>query len=217
MPEGTTGAAGPPDYRALFERSPAKLLVLDTNLRIAAATDSYLEATMTVREEILGRHLFDVFPDNPGDPGADGVANLSASLDHVLRHRAPHRMREQKYDVRRPAERGGEFEERWWLPENSPILDDLGNVVWIVHHVLDVTELHTTYRNLEAALGEAREARKAAEQANRAKSEFLSRMSHELRTTPSSASPSSATSTSFPTTSGRTSPTSPAREGTCSP
>ena len=35
---------------------------------------------MTRREEVIGRPLFEVFPDNPEDPGATGVRNLRASL-----------------------------------------------------------------------------------------------------------------------------------------
>jgi hypothetical protein len=37
--------------------------------------------------EILGRNIFDVFPDNPDDPSATGVANLRASLGRVLTQR----------------------------------------------------------------------------------------------------------------------------------
>ena len=72
-----------PDFRALFEAAPGLYLVLDPELRIVAASDAYLDATMTRREEIVGRDLFDVFPDNPDDPGADGVSNLAASLERV--------------------------------------------------------------------------------------------------------------------------------------
>jgi len=38
----------------------------------------------TRREAIVGRHMFDVFPDNPADVGATGVRNLRASLERVL-------------------------------------------------------------------------------------------------------------------------------------
>ena len=56
------------DYRALFESAPGPYLVLTPDLMIVAVSEAYSRATMTKREEILGRHLFEVFPDNPDDP-----------------------------------------------------------------------------------------------------------------------------------------------------
>ncbi len=41
-----------PNFRAIFEQSPDRYLVLDPNLRIVAVTDSYLQATMTKREKL---------------------------------------------------------------------------------------------------------------------------------------------------------------------
>jgi two-component system, cell cycle sensor histidine kinase and response regulator CckA len=49
-----------PDLRALFESAPGLYLVLTPDLRIVAVTDAYLAATMTTRDGILGRHLFDI-------------------------------------------------------------------------------------------------------------------------------------------------------------
>ncbi|HMC64672.1 MAG TPA: PAS domain-containing protein, partial [Gemmataceae bacterium] len=73
-----------PDFRALFESAPGLYLVLDPDLRIVAASDAYLHATMTKQDEIVGRGIFEVVPDNPADEGATGVRNLSASLKRVL-------------------------------------------------------------------------------------------------------------------------------------
>src|SRR5207248_8730829 len=89
-----------PDFRALFESAPGLYLVLTPELKIVAVSDAYLRATMTRREEILGRGLFDVFPDNPDDPHATGARNLRASLDRVLQNRVPDTMPVQKYDIR---------------------------------------------------------------------------------------------------------------------
>jgi signal transduction histidine kinase/DNA-binding response OmpR family regulator len=130
-----------PDFRALFESGPALYLVLDPSLRIVAVSDAYLSATMTKRDDILGRELFDVFPDNPDDVEATGVSNLRASLDRVLQHRVADAMALQKYDIRRPIEEGGAFEVRYWSPLNSPVLDQRGEVVYVIHRVEDVTEL----------------------------------------------------------------------------
>lgn len=130
----------PPDFQALFEAVPGLYLVLTPDLKIVAVSDAYLQATMTRREAILGRGLFEVFPDNPDDVGATGVNNLNASLQRVLQNRTPDAMAVQKYDVRRPEVEGGGFEERYWSPLNSPVLGADGTVTYIIHRVEDVTE-----------------------------------------------------------------------------
>lgn len=129
-----------PDFRTLFETAPGLYLVLDPQLRIIAVTDAYLRATMTQRAAIVGRGIFDVFPDNPDDPAAGGVGILQASLARVLRHRAEDVMPVQKYDIRKPENEGGGFEARYWSPVNSPVLAADGTVACIIHRVEDVTE-----------------------------------------------------------------------------
>ncbi|MFB3924126.1 MAG: PAS domain-containing protein [Terriglobia bacterium] len=132
-----------PDFRTLFELGPALQLVLKPNspqFTIVAVSGAYLQATMTRREEILSRGIFDVFPDNPDDPTATGVRNLRASLDRVLRERVTDMMAVQKYDIRRPESEGGGFEERYWSPVNSPVFGREREVTFIVHSVQDVSE-----------------------------------------------------------------------------
>jgi signal transduction histidine kinase len=129
-----------PDYRKLFESVPGLYLVVAPDLRIVAVSDTYLRATMTSRDTILGRGIFEVFPDNPDDLEATGVSNLRSSLENVLASRRADTMAVQKYDVRRPDSEGGGFEERYWSPQNSPVLGDNGEVLFIIHRVEDVTE-----------------------------------------------------------------------------
>jgi PAS domain-containing protein len=88
MPGSNSPRPNPtPDFKALFESVPGLYLVLAPDFRIIAVSDAYLRATMTRRETILGRGLFEVFPDNPDDPTATGVGNLRASLERVLANR----------------------------------------------------------------------------------------------------------------------------------
>ncbi|HJV37538.1 MAG TPA: ATP-binding protein [Geothrix sp.] len=129
-----------PDFRLIFESSPGLYLVLDPRLVIVGVSDAYLSATLTRRENILGRGIFDVFPDNPEDPRATGVANLRESLYRVLSLKRPDTMAVQKYDIRRPAPEGGGFERRYWSPLNAPVLSQDGEVRFILHRVEDVTE-----------------------------------------------------------------------------
>jgi signal transduction histidine kinase len=124
-------------FRALFESLPGLYLVLKPDLTIAAVSDAYLKATMTKREDILGKNLFEVLPDNPDEPGATGATNLRASLNRVIQGRRSDTMPIQKYDVRRP---DGVFEERYWSPVNSPVLSADEEIAYIIHRVEDVTD-----------------------------------------------------------------------------
>jgi signal transduction histidine kinase len=164
----------------LLEAAPGAYLILDPELRIAGVTEAYLAATMTVREQIVGRYLFDVFPDNPDDPHASGSRNLRASLETVLATGARHAMPVQKYDIRRPVADGGGFEERYWKPVNTPVILD-GRVAYIIHAVEDVTDL-ARLEYLRGKNAEAAEELESMRAADRAKDEFIAIISHELRT-----------------------------------
>jgi PAS domain S-box-containing protein len=197
--------------QSLFESLPGLFLILTPELKIVSASDAYLEATMTRREDLLGRGVFEVFPDNPDDPRATGVSNLLASLDRVRNTARPDTMAIQKYDIRRP---DGVFEERYWSPINSPVLGADGRIEYLIHRAEDVTEfvrqksqpasdtvqlrirmeqmeteifrnsqqLQAANQQLQDANTQLQHAKADAEAANRAKSTFLSTMSHEIRT-----------------------------------
>lgn len=204
------GSADTPDYRVLFESVPGLYLVLSVDFRILGASNAYLRATMTARDAIVGRALFDVFPDNPDDAGATGVSNLRASLERVLVTREADAMAVQQYDVRRPETEGGGFEERYWSPVNTPVLDAQGELRYIIHAVEDVTEYlrlrqqgvkqeqlaaelrSRTHRMEWEVVERARQIQDANRSLQRANDElkrvdqvktlFFANMSHELRT-----------------------------------
>lgn len=144
-----------PDFQALFEACPGLYLVLLPNLpifTIVAVSNAYLQATMTKREGILGKGIFEAFPDNPNDSRATGVRNLRTSLERVVISKIFDTMAVQKYDVARPQTAGGGFEEKYWSPVNSPVLDTDKNILYIIHRVEDVTELmYLKQKGLEQA------------------------------------------------------------------
>lgn len=168
------------DFRRLFESAPCAYLVLDRDFRIVTATDSYLAATRTRRDAITGRDIFEVFPDNPDDPNATGTRNLRASFETVLRTGAPHTMAVQKYDIRKPEAEGGGFEERHWMPVNSPVMAG-GRVEYIIHQVEDVTNV-VRMRELQGQNDQATDQLRSMRATDRAKDEFIAIISHELRT-----------------------------------
>jgi PAS domain S-box-containing protein len=142
----------PADFQRVFEQSPDAYLLLapEEPFTILAVSDAYLRATMTERGAILGRGVFEVFPDNPEDPNAMGVHNIRTSLARVLSTRAADRMPVHQYDIRRPEAEGGGFEERYWRPINTPVLGPDGQVLHLMHRVEDVTEYVRLSRRDEA-------------------------------------------------------------------
>lgn len=128
--------------RKIFEADKRPHLIVDPRpgLHIVDINDTYGAATMTSRLSIAGQRLFDVFPDNPDDLAADGVSNLMRSLKTAAETGRPHVMAMQRYDVRDVT---GRFVEKHWQPVNTPILDANGSLVFILHHVEDVTDYST--------------------------------------------------------------------------
>jgi len=136
--EAAFGAVPENRYRRIFDGAPQCYLLLTPDFTIVEANRAYLRATMTSLAAIAHRPLFDIFPDNPGDPGANGVRNLSASLQTVLRDKAEGVMPVQRYDIRRP---DGGWDMRYWKATNTPLIDAGGGVEFILHHAEDVTAI----------------------------------------------------------------------------
>lgn len=128
------------DFQSVFESAPDPYLVLNPQFVIVAVSRAYTSATMTQRADIVGRSIFEVFPDNPDDPSADGVSNLLASLQRVARTLRPDAMPLQKYDIPNPQAEGGGFAQRYWRPLNTPVTGPDGGLRFIIHRVEDVTE-----------------------------------------------------------------------------
>src|SRR4051812_45049772 len=127
------------DSRRLFETAPVLTLVLDRDLRVVAASDAFLAATMTRREAIVGQDLFRVFPTDPERPGFRGEKLARELLGRVLREGKPQRLSLQRYDVPRPAAAGGGFERRYWTALFSPFAgrDGVSHIVCTVEDVTD--------------------------------------------------------------------------------
>lgn len=137
LSESSSNGRAEVDYQAVLDALPRPTLILEPpDYVMIAANPARHQATNTRPEDVLGRKLFDVFPDNPDDAESTGEANLRASLRRVLETRRPDVMAVQKYDIPAP---GGGFEERWWSPINTPVLGPDGSVRYIIHQVDDVT------------------------------------------------------------------------------
>jgi PAS domain S-box-containing protein len=76
------------DYRAMFESAPGPFLVLDPDFTIVAVSDAYLAATMRTRDEIIGRGIFEAFPDRGAEDIAESNRELHTANAELQRARA---------------------------------------------------------------------------------------------------------------------------------
>lgn len=134
-----------------FQHNWSPYMLVDSDLRIRAANKAYERATAQPGDALIGELPFDVFPDNPADPHADGVATLSASLEKVFRRGVRHSVGIQRYDIP-DGQRSGEFLHRVWTPVNSPIKND-GNTAAVLNQVQDITRAIVPSAKYTAAMG----------------------------------------------------------------
>jgi PAS domain-containing protein len=131
------------DYELVFNLMPGMCLVLDPAFTIMAQNFEHAMITLSIAKDVVGKNLFEVFPDNPNHSAADGVSAVRASLLKVLKSREADAMPVIRYDVQ--GERGP-FQARWWAITNTPILGEDGTVRWIINRAEDVTELEELRR-----------------------------------------------------------------------
>lgn len=138
------------DYEAVFQSLPIPVLLLTPDFVMVDANSAYERVSGHSRAELAGRGIFEVFPDNPAEPGVAATSNLSESLRRAAESGQPDMMALQRYDVEVPG-KPGVFEERYWCPVNVPVLGPDGQVELLLYSAEEVSDLIRKYVEAEAA------------------------------------------------------------------
>jgi two-component system sensor histidine kinase/response regulator len=146
--------------QSLVENLPVEIYRKDIEGRFIFANKRFCDIKCMPLAEILGKTNFDIDPPE--------LALKYQAIDKAL------------METRRPAEREAFWhdsngEERWSRIVELAVLDTSGDVVATQGMSWDVTSAKHAEQNLKLA-------KEAAEEAGRAKIEFLAKMSHEIRT-----------------------------------
>jgi PAS domain S-box-containing protein len=104
---------------------------------IEAVNDAYLAVTHRRREDLLGRPLFECFPESQATLDDQGSGRIAASFLRALAGE-PALIAAQRYDLPIPG-RAGEFEEHYWDFSTVIVRDDDGRILSLLHEVQDVT------------------------------------------------------------------------------
>jgi hypothetical protein len=128
------------NYEKIFNSILTYQVIVGLDFRIIGATDAYIGISRAKKVDILGMSILEAFPENPHNPHSDGMKKLGESLRKVIETKQAHDMGILRYDI--PSGSGdGTFLERWWRCRNDPVLNDNGEVQWIVSNVDDINSM----------------------------------------------------------------------------
>ena len=133
-----------PDFKALFDASPYPYLLLSApDLTIIGANAAYLRSTGKTGQEILGRYVFDAFPENPDEPESTNVAEVRTSIERAIATRLPDTTPFLRYAVPHETAEGTVFREIYWSAVHTPVLGADGEVAFVAQNAIDVTDLYS--------------------------------------------------------------------------
>ena len=124
------------DFERLFQKLPSPHMVLDRDLTFVAVNAAYEQALMRKREELVGRGLFEMFPND-----SESGKRLRESIERVFENNQSDTLAYIRYAIPLPAERGGGFEERYWTAVHTPLEDAAGNIRYLMQNTVDVTDI----------------------------------------------------------------------------
>ncbi len=135
------------DRGAAFEASPNPYVLLTPDLRIAEVNQAYMDVTGAKRSEVLGQPLFAAFDSGPGSDAPENVRQVRSSLEKARDTRQRDHLAVVRFSMPRTQPDGSEtFEERLWSATHTPILNADGEVVMLLQHTMDVTDLAPVIR-----------------------------------------------------------------------
>ncbi|MDQ6814528.1 MAG: PAS domain-containing protein, partial [Bacteroidota bacterium] len=127
------------DFR-VFEATPGNslLIKLDApNFTIVAVTEGMIQKSGMSKAQLINKPFFEPFPGNTDDPDFTGQNAVITSFEHVISCKELHRMPVIRYDLQNDE---GNFTELYWSVYNKPVLDNEGNVIYILHTSEDITD-----------------------------------------------------------------------------
>lgn len=144
-----------PSFESLFRLSPNAYVLLDADLVITDASAAYLSLTGRTLEGIRGRRLHEAFAVDPEHPDATSVRELLDSLERAITRKSVDTLAVIRYAIASGSD-ARVHQDRYWSVTHTPILDDSGEVIAILQHAMDITELQFARHRLggEVATGQ---------------------------------------------------------------
>jgi PAS domain S-box-containing protein len=123
------------DLQGVLRAVPDLYLVLSPALEVVEASDAWLAEVGRTRESVVGRPVFDLFQPDRDDP--DGFARTRRAMEQAIAEKRPQTVPPHRYTL--PVAGGPRM--RLWSSTEIPVLGEDGEMRYLLHRLLDVTEL----------------------------------------------------------------------------
>ncbi|MES2649036.1 MAG: PAS domain S-box protein [Bacteroidota bacterium] len=129
--------------KAVFYAMPGNSILVATDppvYTILAVTEGMVQQSGIPLNKLLNQPFFKPFPANPSDPDDTNAVIQNIVLDsfqHVIKYKETHQLPAIRYDLRND---DGEFLEYYWSVKNKPVLDDKGEVQYIIHSSENISD-----------------------------------------------------------------------------
>lgn len=131
-----------------FFKSSNRSLVLNANpphFTVVAVSDDYLKITHKEHSDVLGNNLFEVYPGSQADPSEKN--SVYSSFMRAINTKETDVLPTFKYEIYVTGKGG--METQYWSNLNEPLLDDEGNVAYIINTTANITEQIETRETLQ--------------------------------------------------------------------
>ena len=112
------------NFEKLFGTLPDQYVIIGANapdFTVLGASDRYYKVAQTTPKKIIGKDLFDIFPDTSELAIKTGKGALQRSIEKCIKTKKPDSMGIIRYDI--PRSDGG-MVVRYWKAEHFPIIEE---------------------------------------------------------------------------------------------
>lgn len=120
----------------------------DPDFTILEENEAHAKVAMVDRERVIGRPLFDVFPDTSEQYIESGVSQLLESIRKVIRTGKPDAMQNLSYDLKDPS---GTFKTMYWSVTHYPVRGKSGKIIAVYQETKNITDELLVNQQLEHA------------------------------------------------------------------
>ncbi len=161
-------------FRAAFDSAPVAVLLTTAEMKCSHANPAFCELTGYSVDALREMNMLDFLVRDDTTPFDELLEEESARFAHVLH--GDHTTQRAERQIRR-----ADGTEVWVREHTSVVTNSDGTPILFVTHLEDITHEQEVQNALREALSRKIEALNRLEEIDRAKSDFVSMVSHELR------------------------------------